>query len=89
MGYQLPELVDAARDETTTGEITGLVALVVGLLVALPLAAGRADEDLDAEPPGNRASTRRSAWMTSGTSRSRIVADYQRTAPGSPPSPSL
>ncbi len=35
MGYQLPELVDAARDETTTAEITGLVALVVGLLVAL------------------------------------------------------
>ncbi|MEV6286105.1 sodium:proton antiporter [Kribbella sp. NPDC051770] len=35
MGYQLPELVDAARTETTTGEITGLVLLVVGLLVAL------------------------------------------------------
>jgi NhaP-type Na+/H+ or K+/H+ antiporter len=38
MGYQLPELVDAARAETTTGEITGLVLLVVGLLVALRFA---------------------------------------------------
>nr|WP_202893663.1 sodium:proton antiporter [Kribbella italica] len=35
MGYQLPELVDAARTETTTGEITGLVLLVVALLVGL------------------------------------------------------
>ncbi|MGC4938734.1 cation:proton antiporter [Kribbella sp. DT2] len=35
MGYQLPELVEAARTETTTGEITGLVLLVVALLVAL------------------------------------------------------
>ena len=35
MGYQLPELVDAARVETTTGEITGLVLIVVALLVAL------------------------------------------------------
>ncbi|WP_328321563.1 sodium:proton antiporter [Kribbella sp. NBC_00382] len=35
MGYQLPELVDAARAETTTGEITGLVLLVVGLLIVL------------------------------------------------------
>jgi CPA1 family monovalent cation:H+ antiporter len=35
MGYQLPELVDDARTETTTGEITGLVLLVVGLLVVL------------------------------------------------------
>ncbi|MEU4291731.1 sodium:proton antiporter [Kribbella sp. NPDC026596] len=35
MGYQLPELVDDARSETTTGEITGLVLLVVGLLVVL------------------------------------------------------
>lgn len=35
MGYQLPELVDAARAETTTGELTGLVLLVVGLLIVL------------------------------------------------------
>jgi NhaP-type Na+/H+ or K+/H+ antiporter len=35
MGYQLPELVDDARSETTIGEITGLVLLVVGLLVVL------------------------------------------------------
>ena len=35
MGYQLPELVDGARAETTPGEITELVAIVVGLLVAL------------------------------------------------------
>src|SRR5689334_6817470 len=35
MGYQLPGLVDDARAETTTGEITGLVLIVVGLLVAL------------------------------------------------------
>jgi NhaP-type Na+/H+ or K+/H+ antiporter len=35
MGYQLPELVDDARAETTVGEITTLVLLVVGLLIAL------------------------------------------------------
>ena len=35
MGYQLPGLVDDARAETTTGQITGLVLIVVGLLVAL------------------------------------------------------
>ncbi|WP_371402181.1 sodium:proton antiporter [Kribbella sp. NBC_00662] len=35
MGYQLPELVNDARAETTVGEITALVLLVVGLLVAL------------------------------------------------------
>ncbi|HEY4571389.1 MAG TPA: sodium:proton antiporter [Kribbella sp.] len=35
MGYQLPELVDDARAETTVSEITGLVVLVVGLLVVL------------------------------------------------------
>jgi len=35
MGYQLPELVDAARAETTAGEMAGLVAVVVGLLVVL------------------------------------------------------
>ncbi|GAA0626492.1 sodium:proton antiporter [Kribbella sandramycini] len=35
MGYQLPELIDAAREETTVGEITGLVLIVVGLLVVL------------------------------------------------------
>jgi monovalent cation/hydrogen antiporter len=35
MGYQLPQLVDAARSETDLGEITGLVLLVVGLLVLL------------------------------------------------------
>ncbi|MDO9457587.1 sodium:proton antiporter [Nocardioides sp.] len=35
MGYQLPEVVDAAQAETTTAEITGLVAVVVGLLVGL------------------------------------------------------
>ena len=53
MGYQLPELVDAARAETTVGEITGLVLLVVALLVALrflglawpALATGSAAED--------------------------------------------
>ncbi|MEU4454026.1 sodium:proton antiporter [Nocardioides sp. NPDC023903] len=35
MGYQLPGLVDAARGETTLGEMAGLVLIVVGLLVAL------------------------------------------------------
>lgn len=35
MGYQLPDLVDAASAETTVGEVVGLVLLVVGLLVAL------------------------------------------------------
>jgi CPA1 family monovalent cation:H+ antiporter len=35
MGYQLPELVDAAREETSVGEMTGLVLVVVVLLVAL------------------------------------------------------
>ncbi|WP_350276324.1 sodium:proton antiporter [Kribbella sp. HUAS MG21] len=35
MGYQLPELVDDARAETTLGEITALVLLVVALLIAL------------------------------------------------------
>ncbi|MEV5967595.1 sodium:proton antiporter [Kribbella sp. NPDC051952] len=35
MGYQLPELVDDARADTTVGEITFLVVLVVVLLIAL------------------------------------------------------
>jgi NhaP-type Na+/H+ or K+/H+ antiporter len=35
MGYQLPELVDAARAETTIAEITGLVLIVVAILVVL------------------------------------------------------
>nr|WP_202888019.1 sodium:proton antiporter [Kribbella solani] len=35
MGYQLPELVDDARAETTFGEITLLVLLVVVLLIVL------------------------------------------------------
>lgn len=35
MGYQLPELVDAAQGDTTLGEITGLVLVVFGLLVVL------------------------------------------------------
>ncbi|ROO86873.1 sodium/proton antiporter (CPA1 family) [Actinocorallia herbida] len=35
MGYQLPEFVNAARGETTLGRMTGLVAVVVALLVAL------------------------------------------------------
>jgi monovalent cation/hydrogen antiporter len=35
MGYELPELVNDARTETTLGEITALVLLVVGLLIAL------------------------------------------------------
>ena len=35
MGFQLPALVDAARGETTMGEMAGLVLIVVGLLVAL------------------------------------------------------
>jgi CPA1 family monovalent cation:H+ antiporter len=35
MGYELPELVNDARAETTLGEITVLVLLVVGLLIAL------------------------------------------------------
>ncbi|GAA3095925.1 CPA1 family monovalent cation:H+ antiporter [Kribbella aluminosa] len=35
MGYELPELVNDARAETTLGEITLLVLLVVGLLIAL------------------------------------------------------
>lgn len=38
MGYQLPEIVDAARNETTVEEITGLVALVVVSLVVLRFA---------------------------------------------------
>ena len=35
MGYQLSEFVDAAQAETTAAEITQLVLIVVGLLVAL------------------------------------------------------
>ncbi|HRD61158.1 MAG TPA: sodium:proton antiporter [Nocardioides sp.] len=35
MGYQLPGLVDDARNETTAGEMAGLVAIVVGLLIVL------------------------------------------------------
>jgi monovalent cation/hydrogen antiporter len=35
MGYQLPQFVDAARDETTGAQITALVVVVVALLVAL------------------------------------------------------
>ncbi len=35
MGYQLPDLVDAAQGETSVAQITGLVAVVVGLLVAI------------------------------------------------------
>ena len=35
MGYQLPDFVDAARGETSTAQITGLVLIVVGLLVVL------------------------------------------------------
>ncbi len=35
MGYELPELVDAARVETTLGEMVGLVTIIVVLLVAL------------------------------------------------------
>lgn len=35
MGYELPELVNDARSETTLGEITVLVLLVTGLLIAL------------------------------------------------------
>lgn len=35
MGYQLPEFVDAARVETTAGQITGLVLIVVAVLVVL------------------------------------------------------
>ncbi len=35
MGYQLPELLDDARNETTTGEIAGMVAIVLALLIAL------------------------------------------------------
>ena len=35
MGYQLPDLIDAARSETTIGEITGMVLIVVALLVAI------------------------------------------------------
>lgn len=38
MGYQLPALVDAARGETSLGEMTGLVLVVVGLLVVLRFA---------------------------------------------------
>ncbi len=38
MGYQLPELVDDARADTTVAQITGLVALIVGLLVVLRFA---------------------------------------------------
>ncbi|HWD83153.1 MAG TPA: sodium:proton antiporter [Kribbella sp.] len=35
MGYELPELVNDARSETTFWELSGLVLLVVGLLIAL------------------------------------------------------
>ncbi|MFT4264941.1 MAG: sodium:proton antiporter [Nocardioides sp.] len=35
MGYQLPELVDAAREETTLGEVTGIVLVCLALLVAI------------------------------------------------------
>ena len=35
MGYQLPEFVDAAQVESTTGQIAQLVAVVVALLIAL------------------------------------------------------
>jgi len=35
MGYELPEIVDAARAETDTGEITGLVLIVVALLIVI------------------------------------------------------
>ncbi|MEI7056303.1 sodium:proton antiporter [Nocardioides sp. CCNWLW239] len=50
MGYQLPELVDAARGETTLGEMTGLVLIVVALLVVLRFAglAGPALRDQEA-----------------------------------------
>ncbi len=35
MGYQLPQLVNAARAETSVGQITALVLIVLGLLIAL------------------------------------------------------
>lgn len=35
MGYQLPEVLDAAQSQVTTAEITGLVAIVLTLLVAI------------------------------------------------------
>lgn len=35
MGYQLPELLDGAQDETSPAEMTALVLLVLGLLVVL------------------------------------------------------
>lgn len=35
MGYQLPEFVEAAKNETTPGSLIGLVAVVLGLLVLL------------------------------------------------------
>ncbi|GAA1161963.1 sodium:proton antiporter [Kribbella jejuensis] len=35
MGYELPELVNDARTETSFGELAGLVLLVVGLLIGL------------------------------------------------------
>ncbi len=35
MGYQLPELVDAARGETSYAELAGLVGVVLALLVGL------------------------------------------------------
>ncbi len=38
MGYQLPELIDAARAQTTLGQITGITAVVLGLLVVLRFA---------------------------------------------------
>jgi monovalent cation/hydrogen antiporter len=35
MGYELPQFVDDARAETNTGEITGLVVVVVTLLIGI------------------------------------------------------
>lgn len=35
MGYELPQVIDAARTETTPGEIAGLVVVVVAALVVL------------------------------------------------------
>ncbi len=56
MGYQLPEFVSAAEDETSVGEVTGLVLLVLGLLVALRFLglAWPVVRDLAQRPRGGR-----------------------------------
>ncbi|MCH1866387.1 sodium:proton antiporter [Nocardioides sp. CFH 31398] len=58
MGYQLPQLVDDVRGETTVGAMTGLVVLVLGLLVVLRF-AGLAWPVLQGRRGGRREERRR------------------------------